>query len=280
MKAAPSFLDDQQIERLSELLDQRAVPFKGFNLEALDGYLSALVVAPTDVPAAEWQPAVWGKPPRWADEAERADVEALLQGHWNMASQRVRFDGDDLPEHLAPLLWLPEEAEAEHPDELDVGRDWAFGFFRGQPKVQARLKRLIDVGLDYVQLGQGANTLSSGEAQRLKLAGYLSGARRNRTLFLLDEPTTGLHFADVVTLLDCFEALLAVGHSLIVVEHNLQLMKAADYLIDLGPGAADLGGRVVAKGTPEEVAACAESVTGTFLAEALLGYGDGRGIPN
>src|SRR6185295_11146589 len=143
----------------------------------------------------------------------------------------------------------------------------AFIFFRGQPKVQARLKRLMDVGLDYLRLGQGANTLSSGEAQRLKLAGYLSGARRNRTLFLLDEPTTGLHFADVVTLLDCFEALLAVGHSLIVVEHNLQLMKAADYLIDLGPGAADRGGRVVAKGTPEEVAACGDSETGRYLAE-------------
>lgn len=145
----------------------------------------------------------------------------------------------------------------------------AFAFFRGQPKVQARLKRLIDVGLDYVRLGQGANTLSSGEAQRLKLAGYLSSARRNRTLFLLDEPTTGLHFADVVTLLDCFDALLAVGHSLIVVEHNLQLMRAADYLIDLGPGPADRGGRVVAKGTPEEVAQCGESATGAFLAETL-----------
>ena len=128
---APSFLDDAQIERLSDLLDQRAVPFKGFNLEALDGYLSALVVAPETVPAEEWQPAVWGTPPRWADAAEREQVEALLQGHWNMASQRVRHGDDDLPEHLAPLLWLPEEAEAEHPDELDVGRDWAFGFFRG-----------------------------------------------------------------------------------------------------------------------------------------------------
>ena len=147
----------------------------------------------------------------------------------------------------------------------------AFTFFRGQPRLQARLKRLIDVGLDYIRLGQPANTLSGGEAQRLKLAAYMSKAGYrpqsgpNRCLFILDEPTTGLHFSDVVQLLDCFDALLAVGHSLIVVEHNLQIMKAADYLIDLGPGAADEGGRIVAQGTPEEVAGNAESVTGRFL---------------
>jgi excinuclease ABC subunit A len=157
----------------------------------------------------------------------------------------------------------------------------AFTFFRGQPKVQARLKRLIDVGLDYVRLGQPANTLSGGESQRLKLAGHMSAghraaagsggspSRRGRTLFILDEPTTGLHFSDIVQLLDCFDALLAVGHSLIVVEHNLQLMKAADYIVDLGPGAADEGGRVVAKGTPEMVARTRGSATAEFLAKVL-----------
>ena len=145
----------------------------------------------------------------------------------------------------------------------------AFGFFRGQKKVQARLKQLIDVGLEYLQLGQPANTLSAGEAQRLKLAAHLSEASKSRTLFILDEPTTGLHFADVITLLDCFEALLSVGHSLIVVEHNLQLMRAADYLIDLGPSAGIEGGRVIAKGTPEEVAANSDSQTGRFLAQSL-----------
>ncbi len=145
----------------------------------------------------------------------------------------------------------------------------AFSFFRGQAKVQAKLKRLIDVGLDYLRLGQPANTLSAGEAQRLKLAGYLSSAMRNRTLFILDEPTTGLHFADIVQLLDCFEALLNVGHSLIVVEHNVQLMKAADYIIDLGPGAGEAGGTVVAQGTPEELARDPNSLTGQVLAEAL-----------
>ena len=146
----------------------------------------------------------------------------------------------------------------------------AFTFFRGQTKVQARLRRLIDVGLDYLRLGQPANTLSGGEAQRLKLATFMSATRRGRSLFILDEPTTGLHFQDVVQLLDCFTALLNVGHSLIVVEHNLQLMKAADYIVDLGPGAADEGGRVVAQGTPEAVARSKESVTGRFLAKALV----------
>ncbi len=154
---------------------------------------------------------------------------------------------------------------------LEMSVRKAFSFFRGQEKVQTRLKRLMDVGLDYLRLGQPANTLSAGEAQRLKLAGYLAAAKRHRTLFLLDEPTTGLHFSDIVRLLDCFEALLSVGHSLIVVEHNLQLMKAADYIIDLGPGAADQGGQVVACGTPEEVAQHPASITGQFLAAALAG---------
>ncbi|MEN6450392.1 MAG: excinuclease ABC subunit UvrA [Thermoguttaceae bacterium] len=154
-------------------------------------------------------------------------------------------------------------------DVLEMTVREAFTFFRGQPKVQARLKRLIDVGLDYVCLGQPANTLSGGESQRLKLASYMSGAKRGRSLFILDEPTTGLHFSDIVQLLDCFDALLAVGHSLLVVEHNLQIMKAADYIIDLGPGAADEGGQVVAKGTPEMVARAQGSATAGFLAGVL-----------
>jgi excinuclease ABC subunit A len=145
----------------------------------------------------------------------------------------------------------------------------AFTFFRGQPKVQGKLKQLIDVGLQYLPLGQAANTLSTGEAQRLRLASYLSSPRRGRTLFLMDEPTTGLHFADIVQLLDCFDALINVGHSLIIVEHNPQMMLAADFIIDLGPGAADEGGTVVAHGTPEEVSHCEESPTGRLLARLL-----------
>lgn len=152
---------------------------------------------------------------------------------------------------------------------LDMTAREAFTFFRGQRKVQAKLKFLLDVGLDYLRLGQPATTLSGGEAQRLKLAAHLAAKRRGRTLFILDEPTTGLHFSDVVQLMDCFDALLEVGHSLIIVEHNLQLMKAADWLIDIGPGAADQGGRVVVAGTPEEVAECSESVTGRVLAKAF-----------
>jgi len=163
---------------------------------------------------------------------------------------------------------------------LDMTVREAFTFFRGQTKVQSRLKRLVDVGLDYVRLGQPANTLSGGEAQRLKLAAYMSAAKRGRCLFILDEPTTGLHFADTVQLLDCFDALLAVGHSLIVVEHNLQVMKAADYIIDLGPGAADQGGQVVAKGTPEIVARSEKSVTARFLQRALVNQTEESGVAN
>lgn len=145
----------------------------------------------------------------------------------------------------------------------------AHSFFRGQPKVQAKLQRLIDVGLGYIGLGQRATTLSSGEAQRLKLAAFLTGARRRRTLFLLDEPTTGLHFADIVQLQDCFTALLEDGHSLVIVEHNVQLMLGADHIIDLGPGAAAQGGRVVASGTPEQISKVTESGTGQVLAASF-----------
>jgi len=147
----------------------------------------------------------------------------------------------------------------------------AFSFFRGQTKVQAKLKQLIDTGLEYLQLGQPASTLSTGEAQRLKLATYMSAASRNRTLFLLDEPTTGLHFADITRLLDCFNALLSVGHSMIIVEHNLQLLRAADHIIDVGPGAAAAGGEIVVAGAPEQIAACPQSATGQHLATLLRG---------
>ncbi len=150
-------------------------------------------------------------------------------------------------------------------DVLDMTAREAFAFFRGQRKVQQKLKCLFDAGLDYIRLGQPANTLSGGESQRLKLALYLSLLKKERTLFILDEPTTGLHFADIVQLLDCFDALIDTGHSLIVVEHNLQMIRAADYVIDLGPGAAERGGTLVAQGTPEEIAEIPASRTGAFL---------------
>lgn len=150
-------------------------------------------------------------------------------------------------------------------DVLSMTVREAFSFFRGQPKVQAKLKSLIDVGLEYIRLGQSATTLSSGEAQRLKLGLYLNAAKSKRALFVLDEPTTGLHMADVTKLLDCFDTLVSVGHSLIVVEHHLRLIRNADWVIDLGPGAAESGGEVVAEGTPEAICTVARSVTGKCL---------------
>ena len=160
---------------------------------------------------------------------------------------------------------------------LDLTAREAFGFFRNRPKVQARLRPLIDVGLDYLRLGQPASTLSGGEAQRLKLAAHLPtsaaavtrAAGKSHTLFLLDEPTTGLHLADTLKLLDALGSLLNVGHSLVVIEHTPEVIASADWVIDLGPGAGDDGGQVVAQGTPEDVAR-ADTPTGRVLA-GLLG---------
>ncbi|WP_149497799.1 excinuclease ABC subunit UvrA [Roseiconus lacunae] len=144
----------------------------------------------------------------------------------------------------------------------------AYEFFRGAAKVQAKLKRMIDVGIGYLPLGQAATTLSSGEGQRLKLAAFLASASRKRTLFIMDEPTTGLHFDDLVRLVDCFDALIADGHSLLVVEHNPLLMLSADYLIDMGPGAGKDGGQVVAVGTPDQLKQNPDSQTGRVLASS------------
>lgn len=152
---------------------------------------------------------------------------------------------------------------------LDLSVREAFTFFRGNRKILAKLKCLMDVGLDYLRLGQPANTLSGGEAQRLKMATYIAAERRGRTLFVLDEPTTGLHFSDVLQLLDCFDSLVDMGHSLVVVDHNLLIMQAADWIIDMGPGAADEGGQIVAVGTPEQITANPASITGKFLAKEL-----------
>jgi len=144
-------------------------------------------------------------------------------------------------------------------DVLNLTVREAFAFFRGQPKIQAKLKSLIDVGLEYVCLGQPATTLSSGEAQRLKLGLFLNASKSKRALFLLDEPTTGLHMADVTKLLDCFDMLLTVGHSLIVIEHHLRVIQSADWVIDMGPGPAEAGGQIVVAGPPEVVAECEHS---------------------
>ena len=152
---------------------------------------------------------------------------------------------------------------------LELTVESAFAFFRGEKKAQAKLKFLMDVGLGYLPLGQPTRTLSSGEAQRLKLAAHLASGSKKRTLFLMDEPTSGLHMADVRRLIDCFHALIDVGHSVFVTEHDLQMMAHADYIIDMGPGAAEAGGTIVATGTPEELVENSNSVTASYLKSVL-----------
>ncbi|WP_417389995.1 ABC-ATPase UvrA [Gimesia sp.] len=148
---------------------------------------------------------------------------------------------------------------------LELTVDEAFPFFRGQPALQKKLKQLKDVGLGYLPLGQPLPTLSGGECQRLKLAAYLNTSSRNKTLFLMNEPTRGLHPLDIQYVLNCFNYLLAAGHSIILIEHNLDLIRAADHIIDLGPEAGAEGGCIVVTGTPAEVAAHPTSYTGMAL---------------
>jgi excinuclease ABC subunit A len=153
---------------------------------------------------------------------------------------------------------------------LDMTVREALGFFEAVPVIRAKLQTLHDVGLDYIRLGQSATTLSGGEAQRVKLATELSRRATGRTLYILDEPTTGLHFADIQKLLEVLNQLVDQGNTVVIIEHNLDVIKTADWVIDLGPEGGDDGGRVVATGTPEEIAAVADtSYTGQFLQPAL-----------
>jgi excinuclease ABC subunit A len=154
-------------------------------------------------------------------------------------------------------------------DVLEMSVEEAVGFFENVPKIARRLRTLHDVGLDYIRLGQPATTLSGGEAQRVKLATELSKVATGDTLYILDEPTTGLHFADVQRLLDVLGRLVDAGNTVVVIEHNLDVIKTADCLIDLGPEGGEEGGELVATGTPEEIAAVEGSYTGRFLAEMI-----------
>jgi excinuclease ABC subunit A len=154
-------------------------------------------------------------------------------------------------------------------DVLEMPIEEALEFFAHIPKIRRRVQALYDVGLGYMRLGQPATTLSGGEAQRVKLAAELSKVATGRTIYILDEPTTGLHFADVQRLLEVLERLVDAGNTVVVIEHNLDVLKVADQIIDLGPEGGEEGGRVMATGTPEKVATVADSYTGAFLAEVL-----------
>jgi excinuclease ABC subunit A len=170
---------------------------------------------------------------------------------YNRETLEVRFKGKT----IADVLEMPIEEAVE--------------FFTHIPKIRRRVQALVDVGLGYMRLGQPATTLSGGEAQRVKLAAELSKVATGRTLYILDEPTTGLHFADIQRLLEVLQRLVDAGNSIVVIEHNLDVIKVADRLIDLGPEGGDEGGRLIAVGTPEQVAEVHESYTGRFLSEML-----------
>jgi excinuclease ABC subunit A len=155
-------------------------------------------------------------------------------------------------------------------DMLDLPIEEALQALENIPAIKQKLQTLVDVGLGYIQLGQSATTLSGGEAQRTKLARELSRRQTGRTLYILDEPTTGLHFDDVKKLLDVLNRLVSLGNTVLIVEHNLDVIKQADWIIDLGPEGGAAGGRVVAQGPPELVARNKKSYTGQSLAPLLV----------
>jgi excinuclease ABC subunit A len=154
-------------------------------------------------------------------------------------------------------------------DVLEMTCEQALDFFENQPNIARKLQTLVDVGLGYIGLGQPATTLSGGEAQRIKLSTELSRRPTGRTLYILDEPTTGLHMADVDKLLKMLHALVDAGNSMIVIEHNLDVIKNADWVIDMGPEGGSAGGLIIAEGEPEKIAKVANSYTGQFLKHML-----------
>ena len=154
-------------------------------------------------------------------------------------------------------------------DVLEMTIEEATEFFKNIPRIANKLQVLMDVGLGYIKMGQPATTLSGGEAQRIKLATELSRRSTGRTLYILDEPTTGLHTADIHKLLGILQRLVEGGDSVVVIEHNLDVIKTADYIVDLGPEGGDKGGTIVAQGTPEEIVKVKSSFTGKFLKPVL-----------
>ena len=186
--------------------------------------------------------------------------EACAGKRYNRDTLEVLYKGKNISECL----------------ELSVGE--ALLFFENIPHIKDKLKTLHDVGLDYIKLGQSSTTLSGGEAQRIKLSKELSKRATGKTLYILDEPTTGLHFADIQRLLQVLDGLKAGGNTIVVIEHNLDVIKSADYIIDLGPEGGDAGGRIVAEGTPEEVSNIKGSYTGEFLRHVLHKKSERKGV--
>ena len=154
-------------------------------------------------------------------------------------------------------------------DVLDMNIEEAAEFFQNIPTISRQLQTLIEVGLGYIKLGQPSTQLSGGEAQRIKLAAELSKKSTGKTLYILDEPTTGLHFADEDKLISVLDKLVDAGNTVVVIEHNLDVIKRADYVIDLGPDGGFRGGKIIAQGTPEEIAETEGSYTGEFLKKVL-----------
>jgi len=177
--------------------------------------------------------------------------EACKGRRYNRETLDVRFKGKNIA------------------DVLEMSVREALGFFENVPVVRRKLETLDAVGLSYIKLGQSATTLSGGEAQRIKLSKELSRRATGKTVYILDEPTTGLHLEDIRHLLDVLNTLVDQGNTVIVIEHNLDVIKTADWIIDLGPEGGDEGGRIVAEGTPEQVAQAADSPTGAFLKRIL-----------
>ena len=204
-----------------------------------------------------------------------------IHGWGGFAARRIR-KGTRIIEYLGERI-SAKEGNARYSDDtlevryrernvhevLQLTVREALGFFAGVPKITSKLRILDEVGLGYLRLGQSATTLSGGEAQRLKLAAHLTTQTNEGVLYIFDEPTTGLHFDDIQKLLTAFRKLIDGGASILVIEHNLDIIKSADWVIDLGPEGGEQGGRIVATGTPEQVARNAHSYTGKFLARVL-----------
>ena len=187
--------------------------------------------------------------------------------------------------HFLPDVYVPcevckgkrynrETLEVKYKDKsiydiLEMTVDEGVEFFENHPKIKKKIKTLQDVGLGYIKLGQSATTLSGGEAQRIKLASELSKRATGKTIYILDEPTTGLHNADIHKLTDVLQELVSTGNTVLVIEHNLGLIKVADYIIDIGPEGGENGGEIIACGTPEEICSCKKSYTVEYLKPVL-----------